>query len=120
MSYSTYFEIGGHVIETTVDQRIHGPRPVADPLMELAKKHGVPKPLARKAMKESSSALGYDVARASQGVGRLRRAKRAFGIAAVLATADGPLPVGDAVAVGFLGAYGIYEVVTGIGDIVQN
>ena len=120
MTYATYFEIGGHVIETTLDSRIHGPRPAADPLMELAKKHGVPKPLARKAMKESSEAIGYDVARASRGVGRLRRAKRAFGIAAVFAAADGPLPFGDAVAVGVLGSYGIYEVVTGVGDIVQK
>ncbi len=120
MTYATYFEIGGHVIETNLDPQIHGPRPAADPLMELAKKHGVPKPLARKAMKESSEALGYDVARASRGVGRLRRAKRALGIAGALAAVDGPLPIGDAVAVGLLGTYGIYEVVTGIGDIVQN
>ena len=118
MNYSTYFEIGGHVIETQLDES-HGPRPPADPLMELAKKHGVPKPLARKAIKETSDSIGYDIQRASRGAGRLRRARRALSIAATLAAVDGPLPIGDAVAIGFLGIYGGYEIVAGVGDLAQ-
>ncbi len=118
MSYSTFFEIGGHVIETQLDES-HGPRPPADPLLEFAKKQGVPKPLARKAMKEISQETGYDVQRASRGAGRLRRARRVLGIAATLAAADGPLPFGDAVAIGVLGIYGTYEVVQGAADLAQ-
>jgi len=118
MSYSTYFEIGGHVISTALPQQ--SPRPAADPLMELAKKHGVPKPLARKAIKETSDAIGYDVQRGANAYARYRRARWAFTTAAALAAADGPLPFGDIAAIGLLGAYGGYEVVAAFGDVVQK
>ena len=121
MTYTTFFEIGGHVIESYVDTETHGPRPAADPLLEIAKKHGVPKSLARAAMKESSEVLGgYDVARASRGVGRIRRARRAVTIAAALAAVDGPLPIGDTIAIGFLGTYAAYEMAVGVTDLVQK
>jgi len=120
MTYTTFFEIGGHVIESYVDTNTHGPRPAADPIMEHAKKHGVPKSLARAAMKESSKSLGYDVARASRGLGRMRRARRAVTIAAALAAADGPLPIGDALAIGFLGTYAAYEMAVGLTEVVQK
>jgi hypothetical protein len=118
MSYSTYFEIGGQVIETSMPGI--APRPAADPLMELAKKHGVSKPLARKAIKETSDAIGYDIHRASQAYGRYRRARWAFTTAAVLAAADGPLPFGDIAAIGLLGVYGGYETVAAFGDLRQK
>ena len=118
MSYATYFEIGGHVIETSMPTQ--SPRPAAVPLMELAKKHGVPKPLARKAIKETSDAIGYDVQRGANAYARYRRARWAFTTAAALAAADGPLPFGDIAAIGLLGAYGGYEVVAAFGDLVQN
>jgi len=120
MSYTTFFEIGGHVIESYIDTNTHGPRPAADPLLEIAKKHGVPKSLGRAAMKESSEALGYDVARASRGIGRMRRARRAVTVAAALAAVDGPLPIGDTIAIGFLGTYAAYEMAVGVTDLVQN
>jgi len=120
MSYTTFFEIGGHVIESYIDTNTHGPRPAADPLLEIAKKHGVPKSLGRAAMKGSSETLGYDVARASRAIGRIRRARRAVTVAAALAAVDGPLPIGDTIAIGFLGTYAAYEMAVGVTDLVQN
>ena len=120
MTYSTFFEIGGHVVESYVDTNTHGPRPSSDPILEIAKKHGVPKSLGRAAMKESSEALGYDIVRASRGLGRMRRARRAVTIAAALAAADGPLPIGDMIAIGFLGTYAAYEMAVGLTEVVQR
>ena len=117
MTYSTYFEIGGQLIETHVDAPTGRPR--LDPLMELAKKHGVPKPMARAAVKQLSKDTGYDIARASRGLGRVKRARWAFSTAATLAMADGPLPFGDIAAIGLLGVYGTYEGVTAFGDLRQ-
>jgi len=119
MSYNTYFEIGGHVLENNVVAHGHAPRPARTDVRYLSKKTGVPAPLLRKAGKEVQEKTGYDVMRASQAHGRFRRARWAFGVAGTLAAADGPLPIGDALAVGFLAAYGTYEIVSGVQDLVQ-
>lgn len=119
MSYSTFFEIGGHVIENNAVATGHAARPAATTVRSLSKKTGVPAPLLRKAGKEVQEKTGYDMLRASQAHGRFRRARWAFGVAGTLALVDGPLPIGDAVAAAFLATYGIYEVAIGVQDIVQ-
>ena len=119
MSYCTYFEIGGHVIENQVVSRKMPGRPAPTDLKHVAKQTGVPAPLLRKAGKDVQEKTGYDVVRAAEGYGRLRRARWAATTALGIAAVDGPLPFGDAVAVGFLAAYGAYEFVAGIGDMLQ-
>ena len=120
MSYSTYFEIGGHVVESHVERPGVAARPSADPIRELARKHSVPVPLARAVVSEVSEKTDYDIHRASRAYGRLRRAKWAATTAATLAMADGPLPIGDALAIGFLAAYGVYETAHAVGDLRQS
>jgi len=54
--------------------------------------------------------MGVDIEELGKVPGRMRRARRAITIAATLAAADGPIPVGDVVAIGVLGAYAGYEI----------
>jgi len=122
MSYTTYFEIGGQVIETYVESYHHDApsRPSAEPLhYYMKKKHGVSKAMTRAALKEASPE-GYDLNRAGRGLGRASRARWALGTAIGLAAADGPLPFGDAAAIAFLAAYGVYEAGQAYGDIRQK
>ena len=119
MTYTTYFEIGGHVIESNVESRGLPGRPPQTDVKFISKKTGVPAPLLRKAGKEVQEKTGYDPVRAAGAYGRLRRARWAIGVAGTLAMADGPLPIGDALAVGFLATYGIYEGVRAFQDIRQ-
>ena len=119
MTYTTYFEIGGHVIENEVVSRDMPGRPPSTDLKRIAKQTGVPQPLLRQASREVKKKTGYDPVRAAGAYGRLRRARWAATTAGVLAAADGPLPIGDALAIGFLGAYAVFEVGTAISDIIQ-
>ena len=122
MTYSTYFEIGGRVLESVVEPRPGvQPRPRADTVEHyLSEEYHIPKKLTKKASKQVSDETGYDPMRAMQGYSRARRAQWAFTTAATIAMMDGPLPVGDAVAIGFLGIYGTYEIYSAFHDIVQN
>ena len=122
MTYSSYFEIGGHVIESIVEKREGvAPRPRNDVVEHyLSEELHVPKKLTKKAAKQVSSEIGYDVQRASEGISRGKRAQWAFTTAATLAMADGPLPLGDMAAIGLLGIYGSYEIYHGFKDIVQK
>jgi hypothetical protein len=119
MIYSTYFEVGGHVLEHHLDRPELPGRPAATGVKQISKKTGVPAPLVRKAGKQIQKETGYDVIRAAGAHGRFRRARWAFTTAAVLAAADGPLPIGDAAAVALLAGYGVYETVSGVQDILQ-
>lgn len=112
MTYTTYFEIGGHVIENEVVSRDMPGRPPSTDLKRISKQTGVPQPLLRKA-------TGYDTQRAIGAAGRIKRARWAAITAGTLAAADGPLPIGDALAIGFLGAYAVFEVGMAISDIRQ-
>lgn len=119
--YPTFFEIGGHVVETYVEGQEHTARPVMYSVEKALKEHyNVPKPLARKALKEVKTATDIDIGKILQAHGRGRRAAWAIRTAAILALADGPIPVGDAIAAGFLTAYAGYEIVRGVGDIKEG
>lgn len=122
MTYPTYFEIGGHVIESVVEDRPEVDTRPRDDFIEhyLSEEFHVPKKLTKAAAKQVSTETGYDVQRAMKGAARARRAKWAFGTAATMAAIDGPLPVGDIAAIGLLGIYGSYELVSAIGDFVQR
>jgi len=59
---------------------------------------------------EASKTMGIDPMEFIQEGGRLKRAQRALRIAALLAAGDGPLPIGDMLAIGVLGVYAGYEI----------
>lgn len=50
---------------------------------------------------------------------RVRRAQRAATLAFTLAAADGPLPIGDMLAIGVLAGYATYEVYTVARDFLD-
>lgn len=120
MAYATYFEIGGHVVESYVEGQGHPGRPAISPLMDKGKQMGVPKPLMRKGAKEIKKETGVDIVQFSQGIGRGKRASWAFRTAAALALVDGPLPVGDAIAIGLLATYGTYEGIMFVKDVTES
>jgi len=110
MAYQTFFEIGGHVIESYVVSEGHPSRPLAkNVLLEKGKQMGIPKPLMKAGAKEIQESSGVDILKIANTPGRAKRAGWAFRTAAALALVDGPLPVGDALAAGLLVSYGIYE-----------
>lgn len=117
--YSTFFEIGGHVVESYTEED-YGSRPSLMPLLEVAKERGVPRPLVREASREIQDHTGIDAMKISRAHGRGRRARWAFTTAAALAAADGPIPIGDAIAVGFLVGYGVYETSMAIKDVKEG
>jgi len=62
---------------------------------------------------------GYDLKRAARVPGRTRRLIKAGIMAGTLASADGPLPIGDVIAIGFLTGYAVYEAGMIVGDLRQ-
>lgn len=104
---TTYFEIGGYVVESYVD----GELPPVDPLRHMAVRHGVPGKVY-----DELPDLPRKISRA---VGRTRRAQVAFKTALAMAAADGALPFGDVVAVIFLVGYGLYELKEGVAEFVE-
>jgi hypothetical protein len=107
MSGISYFEIGGQLIETHVDSPTA--RPQAITAKSVAKHLDVPTPVVRAVSRDVKKKTGIDPMVVAEKYGRVRRAKWAFTTAAAIAAADGPLPFGDIAAIGFLGAYGLYE-----------
>jgi len=59
---------------------------------------------------EAAKEMGLEPKDVIEAGGRLRRASRAIKLAAFLAAADGPLPIGDMLAIGVLGVYAGYEI----------
>jgi len=57
-----------------------------------------------------SESIGLDPIEVGESIARTRRARRAVQWAIILASADGPLPIGDMLAIGVLGVYAGYEI----------
>ncbi len=117
----SYYEIAGQIIETGLhvqdafDWTFQSPMDllpvVTPPILAIGVAVGV---AAKAAGKEDYSAFSF-----VKGLVRLRGAKAALTAAAMLAAADGPLPVGDVLAIGLLGAYATGQIVSAAGDIIQ-
>lgn len=120
MAYQTFFEIGGHVIESYVEQQGQPSRPAINPLLEKGRQMGIPKPLIVAGSKELKESTGVDLIRASRAAGRGKRAGWALRTAAALALVDGPLPMGDAIAAGLLVTYAGYEIVSAGLDVKEG
>jgi len=117
MGSMSYFEIGGQLVEsehsTASNPRPRlatAKRPNTESLAVAVAGHGLSKYQGKE---------DYDTVRAMKAAGRYRRARWAFGIAAGLAIADGPLPIGDAIAIAGLTIYGAGELVYAAHDVIQ-
>jgi hypothetical protein len=116
----SYFEIGGKLVECLVYQGDAREPNFFQPMDELGVMVAdVAVGVAAKTVAKAAGKDSYDPLRASRAPGRFRRARYALTLAGTLAAADGPLPFGDALAIGVLGSYATYEVVTAVGDLRQ-
>jgi len=66
----------------------------------------IPEEFVYRMMKESGEFTKEEMLAAH---GRARRARYALSLAVTFAAADGPLPIGDVIAIGILGVYAGYE-----------
>ena len=108
---SSFFEISGEVIECLDEDT---PFRIQSPLESAAEEvigSRVDRMMGISNQREpaASDETGFTPTEVVQGLGRLRRATTAATWAGTLALADGPLPFGDALAAGVLGAYAVYE-----------
>lgn len=108
MDSMSYFEIGGHIVQCNS---------TSIPSSSLS-------PSSFRGAPTQSRSGGATAAESINSGGRkgehldagvevffaLKGARSAFTIAAGLALADGPLPIGDALAIGVLVGYGFYEI----------
>ncbi len=112
-----YFEIGGHVFacDTSV---------IARPPLSFAAASSL-----RSARGDSSETVASPqtvrtveapYARAFKAMGHKKRAITAARLALILAAADGPLPVGDVLAVSVLAGYAGYETALAVKTITGN
>ena len=118
---TSYFEIGGKVVECLLHQEAANTPTFGTPFDELVVMVGQKSAevVLSKAVSKTTKKESYDPLRASRAPGRARRARYALQTAAALAAVDGPLPFGDALAIGVLGTYATYEIVGAVGDIIQ-
>jgi len=61
-------------------------------------------------LEQAADYAGLDPVELAESIARTRRARRAIQVALLLAAADGPLPIGDMLAIGVLGVYAGYEI----------
>lgn len=118
----SYFEIGGKIVECVLD----GPTATGTPSSTRTK---ADKAMLKRAHQEFVSAVdqqipGYDVKKgisgAKKGKAGTAMVRRGVSIAFVIAAADGPLPIGDAVAAAFLIGGGTYMIYSGTKDVIQR
>jgi len=114
---SSYFEIGGHIVECSADDNTSLPSSIS--MVSVAERPERGRNSAKyetSPMSITSPSSGGKGESVYERTSRLRRARRALSIAAAIALADGPLPIGDAIAVVGLGAYAVYEINYAAGD----
>ena len=102
----SYFEIGGRIIECETKDDIHHAR-VPDVQMAFESKMELTRSLPGNYVTEKemiAPKLGK-----KRLASRATRAYRAGALAGTLAAADGPLPIGDVLAIGVLSVYAGYE-----------
>jgi len=118
----SYFEIGGQIIESVLEPEFSWNK------ANKAERRADNK-LLKQAHKASIEAVdelvgdSYNVKKAIRGgqkaKGGAMSVRRGLVIAAALAAADGPLPIGDALAAGFLIGGGAYMMYSGAQDVIQ-
>ena len=114
LPYSSFFEIGGHIVDCqhAIVEGSHNQYWNPSDVFVISKAE-----LAVAAVETVANTTGVELpdaflrgGRIVKKAGRAQRALRAAGIAGGLAASDGPLLVGDMLAIGFLTGYAGYEV----------
>ena len=124
MDSMSYFEIGGHVVGTSISSPQFSASsfrgaPTTETVAQVQGQRNTKVAGGRKA--DHTSTFDRDRAMALGEVpGRARRARMAFSIAFTLAAVDGPLPVGDALAIAFLVGYGSYEIYKSVETLADS
>ena len=114
---TSYFEISGHIVECSTDDSTSLPSSLS--MVSAAER---PERGRNSAKDETSSMSITSPLSESNGeslqqrAARLRRARRAVSVALAIAAADGPLPVGDSIAIVGLGFYAAWEINHAAGD----
>jgi len=105
-----YFEIGGTIIELSMDDDTSLPSTLSMvPEAERPER-------GRNSAKDKTSSMSKTAADTFDKAARVRRARRAISLALGIAAADGPLPIGDTIAVVGLGVYAAWEINHAAGD----
>jgi len=118
----SYFEIGGKIIETGLNieeallQNYMVPGDILSPIPE---KKDIFIGAGATAVAKAAGKEKYEIARAMRAPKRFSRARYAIGLAGTLAAADGPLPIGDVIAMGVLTGFAVYQGYHGVKDLVQ-
>jgi len=118
----SYFEIGGKIIETGLNieegllQQYMLPGDILSPIPE---KKDVLIGAGATAVAKAVGKEDYDIVRAMRAPRRYTMARNALGLAGTLAAADGPLPIGDVLAIGVLTGFAVYQGYHGVKDLVQ-
>ena len=117
MSYSTYFEIGGHVLACDTSVTARPPLSFAA-ASSLRSARGDSSETVVSSQVVRTTEAPY--ARGFKAMGHKKRAVSAARLALMFAAADGPLPVGDALAVTILAGYAGFETALAIKTITGN
>jgi len=111
---TSFFEIGGHIIECDITS--HSSSTLMVSAAERPERGRIAaRSQASPMLQTSSSTGGLTVRDVASRVGRAQRARRAIAIAATLAAADGPLPIGDTIAIVGLTIYAGWELGHAVG-----
>lgn len=121
----SYFEIGGEIVECIDSTSIPSPQHSPSLFRGAPTTSTVAQVQAQRNGKVAGGRKGdrYDLKAAGEGVSQARGGQRVLTrgltIAATLAVADGPLPIGDVLAAGVLIGVGAYMIYSGIEDVIQ-
>ena len=115
----SYFEIAGHIHECEVDSpesvRASHVQDIMETKMELTRSSPGNYEMKTTSYIHKPKLTGVKTFR---NLSRASRAHRALVLAGGLATADGPLPIGDVLAIGVLAGYAGYEAYRILDDVL--
>ena len=116
---TSYYEVGGLIHECVTPSATTAPSAVlhSSPIfLDAAKRYTTIEHAERVShLSMPKPKTGVKLAR---NLSRAGRAQRALVLAGTVAAADGPLPIGDAIAIGILSAYAGYETYRIIDDLL--
>ena len=115
----SYFEIGGHIHECESYDPTNLGRVEVLSALEITREFAPALP-GKTMYKKSAAPMPKPKpgVRLARNLSRAGRAHRALVLAGTVAAADGPLPVGDLIAIGILSAYAGYETYRILDDVL--
>jgi len=118
MGSVSYFEIGGHLVESMNTSPSSPNIGVRRAQRAIAGGPARPTPMSAGG-RQADQSSDYDYGKALFSTARLRRARLATTVALGIAAADGPLPIGDAIAIAGLTIYAGVELIFFAHEVIQ-